>query len=278
VLTMKGMVLLWQGLVSIDLLVGAMCGIRPYETCKGTTDAAHQENLQDIESGLSSGDIGPALKRSAERLRSIARRKERRPVVGIAGDVFTRLNPVANHNLFLKLEELGCEVRPPSFFVHDVDFDLGREIRSKIVGRKYGASAVMALLYLRKELEKKKVRRSLEGAGPNYKDPTFNDIVRFSSPYIGLANNQLLLLNIAKMVEFVDQGADGVINAICFNCMLGTVSAAIASKIRKDYGHIPIPTFVYTGSELAAEKTNLEAFVYQVRQYASRKKRRSQFR
>jgi predicted nucleotide-binding protein (sugar kinase/HSP70/actin superfamily) len=119
-----------------------------------------------------------------------------------------------------------------------------------------------------------KVRRSLEGAGPAYKDPTFNDIVRFSSPYIGLANNQLLLLNIAKMVEFIDQGADGVINAICFNCMLGTVSAAIASKIRKDYDHVPIPTFVYAGSELTAEKTNLEAFVHQVRQYARRKKRR----
>ena len=274
VLTMKGMVLLWQGLVSIDLLVGAMCGIRPYEIRKGSTDAAHQENLRDIESGLAAGDIGPALKRSAERLRSIARRRERRPVVGIAGDVFTRLNPVANHNLFLRLEELGCEVRPPSFFVHDVDFDLGREIRSKLVGRKYGASAVIALMYLRKELEKKKVRRSLEGAGLNYKDPTFNDIVRFSSPYIGLANNQLVLLNIAKMVEFVDQGADGVINAICFNCMLGTVSAAIASKIRKDYDHIPIPTFVYAGSELAGEKTNLEAFVYQVHQFARRKKRR----
>ena len=275
VLTMKGMVLLWQGLVAIDLLVGASCGLRPYEINKGATDAAHQANLADIEAGLAGGDIGPALKRSAERLKSIARRKERRPVVGIAGDVFTRLNPVANHNLFLKLEELGCEVRPPSFFVHDVDFDLGKEIRKKLVGRKYGASAVIALLYLRKELEKMKVRRSLEGARPIYRDPTFNDIVRFSSPYIGLANNQLLLLNIAKIVEFVDQGADGVINAICFNCMLGTISAAIASKIRKDYDHVPIPTFVYTGSELTAEKTNLEAFVHQVRQYASRKKRRS---
>ncbi len=274
VLTMKGMVLLWQGLVAIDLLMSASCGIRPYETDKGATDAAHRANLKDIEAGLSGGDIGPALKRSAERLKSVGRRKERRPVVGVAGDVFTRLNPLANHNLFLKLEELGCEVRPSSFFVHDVDFDLGKEIREKIVGRRYGASAVAALLYLRKELEKMKVRRVLEGAGPVYKDPTFSDIVRFSSPYIGLANNQLLLLNIAQIVEFVDRGADGVINAICFNCMLGTVSAAIASKIRKDYDQVPIPTFTYTGSELASEETNLEAFVHQVKQYAKRKKRR----
>jgi predicted CoA-substrate-specific enzyme activase len=273
VLTMKGMKLLWQGLVAIDLLVRASCSIRPYEIRKGVTDRIHLESLADIESGLSSGGLGPALKRCAERLKSVEVRRVRRPVVGIAGDVYTRINPVANHDLFLKLEELGCEVRPSSFFVDDVDFDLARSIRKKIVGRKYGTSTVMALLYLRKELEKVKIRKSLERAGPIARDPTFNEVVRFVTPYFGLENNQTLLLNIAKMVEFVEEGVDGVINAICFNCMLGTVSAAIAAKIRKDYDEIPIPTFIYAGSERGAERTRLEAFAYQVRQYAKRKKR-----
>jgi hypothetical protein len=75
------------------------------------------------------------------------------------------------------------------------------------------------------------------------------------------------------MVEFARQGADGVINAICFNCMLGAVAAAISASVRSDFDNIPIPTFIYTGSELAAERTRLEAFVYQVRQYSKRKKR-----
>jgi predicted CoA-substrate-specific enzyme activase len=273
VLTMKGMKLLWQGLVAIDLLVRASCAIRPYEVRKGVTDRIHVESLADIEAGLAAGGIGPALKRCAERLKSVEVRHERRPVVGIAGDVYTRINPVANHDLFLKLEELGCEVRPSSFFVDDVDFDLARSIRKKIVGRKYGTSTVMALLYLRKELEKVKIRKSFGRAMLLPKDPTFNEVVRFVSPYFGLENNQTLLLNIAKMVEFVEDGLDGVINAICFNCMLGTVSAAIAARIRKDYDEIPIPTFIYADSELGAERTRLEAFVYQVRQYAKRKKR-----
>jgi predicted CoA-substrate-specific enzyme activase len=273
VLTMRGMKLLWQGLVAIDLLVRASCAIRPYEVRKGVTDRIHLENLADIESGLAAGGIGPALKSCAERLKSVEVRREQRPVVGIAGDVYTRINPVANHDLFLKLEELGCEVRPSSFFVDDVDFDLARSIRKKIVGRKYGTSTVMALLYLRKELEKVKIRKSLERAMPLPKDPTFGEVVRFVSPYFGLENNQTLLLNVAKMVEFVEEGADGVINAICFNCMLGTISAAIATRIRKDYDEIPIPTFIYAGAELGAERTRLEAFVYQVRQHAKRKKR-----
>ena len=193
----------------------------------------------------------------------------------VAGDIYTRINPVANHGLFLKLEELGCEVRPPSFFIDEVDFDLGRSLRKKLVGRQYGLSSVMALLYLRKELEKARVRRRLGKVVPPGKARTYNDIVRFAAPYVGVDSNQFLVLNVAKMVEFAERGADGVINAICFNCMLGTASAAIACRIRKDFGQIPIPTFVYTGSETAAEKTRLEAFVYQVHQFAQRKRSRA---
>jgi predicted nucleotide-binding protein (sugar kinase/HSP70/actin superfamily) len=83
-----------------------------------------------------------------------------------------------------------------------------------------------------------------------------------------------LLLNIAKMVDFVKQGADGVINVICFNCMLGTISGALVQKIRKDFRNIPIPTLIYTGTESAAEQTRLEAFVYQVQQFAKKRSRR----
>ncbi len=272
-LGMKGLKLLWQGVVSIDLLVRTSCAVRPYELRKGATDRVHKENLEDIEAGLAAGDVGPALKRCTERLKSVPVRKEKRPVVGIAGDIYTRNNPVANHGLFLRLEELGCEVRPSSFFVDDVDFGLGRDLRRKMSTRRYGKSSIVGLLYLRKELERLKVRKSLERAVPIHKDPTFKDIIRFSSPYIGLENNQVLLLNLAKMVEFAEHGADGIINAICFNCMLGTVSAAIAGRIRKNYDNIPIPTFIYAGSELSTEKTKLEAFVYQVKKNAGRRGR-----
>ena len=273
IMTLKGMKFLWQGLVAIDLLVQGSCGLRPYETKKGATDEAHAANIRDVEAALAAGDISPALKRCAGRLKAISTKRERRPVVGIAGDIFTRINPVANHDLFLKLEELGCEVRPPSFFIDEVDFDVGKNLRKKIVGRKYGSSSILAILYLRKELEKAKVRRHLEKAIPLAKDPTYADVVKYTIPYVGTDGNRFLFLNIAKMVDFARRGVDGVINAVCFNCMIGAVSAAISASVRNDFSHIPIPTFIYTGSELASERTRLEAFVYQVRQYAKRKKK-----
>jgi len=272
ILTFKGMTFLYEGLVAIDLLVRASCALRPYEIEKGATDKAHAANIRDVEAALAAGALGPALERCADRLGSIAVRRERRPVVGIVGDVFTRVNPVANHDLFLKLEELGCEIWPPSFFIDEVDFNLGKGLRTKLVGRKYGTSSVLALMYLRKELEKAKVRRRLGKTPPLAKDPAYRDIVKYTAPYVGTDGNRFLFLNIAKMVDFARRGADGIINAVCFNCMIGAASAVISAGVRSDYSRIPIPTFVYTASELASERTRLEAFVHQVRQYANRKK------
>ena len=260
--------------MAIDLLVQALCSLRPYEVRKGATDEAHAANIKDVEAGLAARDLGPALGRCAERLRSIAVKRERRPVVGVAGDLFTRINPAANHDLFLKLEALGCEVMPPSFFIDEVDFNLGKGLRTQLVGRKYGQSSVLALLYLRKELEKAKVRRRLGRAVPFAKDPAYADIVKSTTPYLGIDANRFLFLNMAKIVDFARRGADGVINAVCFNCMIGAASAVLAASVRNDYANIPIPTFIYAGSELASERTRLEAFVYQVRQYAERKKSR----
>ena len=103
-------------------------------------------------------------------------------MVGVTGDVYTRVNPVANHDLFHKVEELGCEVRPSSFFVDEVDYDLGHGLRKRLVGRQYGASSVLALLYLRKEVEKIRVRKGLALDVPVGPDPKFADVVRFAAP------------------------------------------------------------------------------------------------
>jgi hypothetical protein len=88
---------------------------------------------------------------------------------------------------------------------------------------------------------------------------------------MGRDNNQTLLLNIAKMVDFARRGADGIVNAICFNCMLGTVAEALAVQVRRDHQNIPLPTLIYGTTELFSEKSKLEAFVYQVHQFAKKK-------
>ena len=265
---MRGLTLLWRGLVAIDFLIKAACERRPYEIRKGSTDLIHQENLRDIEKALAGDSFGPVLQRCVGRLKSIAVCREPRPIVGIAGDLYTRQHPVANHGLYRKLEALGCEVWPASFMVDEVDFSLKRAFEAAISEGRLPEVAGAGLLILRKELERWKVKRNFGKTLPSRQEPSPADILEFASPYLGRDNNELVLLNIAKMVDFAKRGADGIINAICFNCMLGTVAEGLTAQIRRDCGNIPLPTFIYGSSELPPEKSKLEAFVYQVHQFA----------
>jgi predicted nucleotide-binding protein (sugar kinase/HSP70/actin superfamily) len=95
---------------------------------------------------------------------------------------------------------------------------------------------------------------------------------RLAAPYMPNEAHELLFLNTVKIVDFARRGADGIINAICFNCMVGNASAAVIEKIRRDYQDIPIITAVYSGGEDPSRRMVLEAFVSQVNAYHRKRK------
>jgi predicted nucleotide-binding protein (sugar kinase/HSP70/actin superfamily) len=148
---------------------------------------------------------------------------------------------------------------------------LKRSFDASVAKWRLHEAGAIGLLILRKEVERWKVKKNLREVLPGLSEPSSKDILEFVSPYIGWDNDQTLLLNIAKMVDFARRGADGVVNAICFNCMLGTVAEALAAQVRRDYKNIPLPTLIYGTTELPSEKSKLEAFVYQVHQFAKKK-------
>ncbi len=267
----SGIKLLWQGLVAIDLLVKAACELRPYEVHKDQTDKIHQQNLVAIEKGLANGSFHAAWTECVERINDILIRKERRPIIGIAGDVYTRQHPIANHGLFHKLEKMGCEVWPPPLFVDEIDFGMRKSISDNFKTKKYRDLVAAGLLSLRKDFETWKIKKKLRGAMDRFSEPAYKTVLESASPYVGPENNRILLLNIAKMVDFARRGADGVVNVICLNCMLGTVSEAISAQIKRDYNRIPIPTLVFSGTDSPSENTKLEAFVYQVQRFAQKR-------
>ena len=85
-----------------------------------------------------------------------------------------------------------------------------------------------------------------------------------------------MILNVAKMVDFAQNGAHGVINAISFHCMLGTVAASLTEAIRRDNGMVPITTILYTGKPSPDIDTRLEAFAHQVKEFAGRRRERGE--
>ena len=259
---------IYMGLLATELLVKAMCGIRPYETEKGRTDAVHQRNLERIEAAVADGDVLKALDEALRELAAIpVERTCRRPLVGIAGDVYTKANPAANSDLYRWLEEQGLEVWPSPFQVDMLDFGLSRRLLQSASALDLPELLLSSSLMLKKVIDAWRVQNVVGGRIPRAEEPGYLELRRLAGPYMPNEQHVLLFLNIAKIVDFARNGADGIINAMCFNCMVGTASAAVIERVRADYHDIPIVTAVYAGGDDPSRRMVLDAFVSQVKAY-----------
>jgi predicted nucleotide-binding protein (sugar kinase/HSP70/actin superfamily) len=267
VLGMGGLLQMWRGLVVIDLLHKWQCQTRPYEARPGSTDAVHAENVRDVTESLALDDLDGFVDRALRRIAGVATdRSVPRPLVGVAGDIYTRINAAGNMGLFRTLEELGCEVWPASFLVEIVDFGLTNDLIRRLKEGTYPQALGALALVLRRDLAGWRARRRLAPHVRHAAEPSHSDIVDLTAPYVGSRAIQQLLLDVGKMVDFASHGVDGVAQAICLNCMIGTAAAALLGRIRRDYG-VPMVSLVYGSTEGPAQRTKLEAFVHQVREH-----------
>lgn len=255
----------YLGLMSIELLVKGLCQVRPYEREKGTTDEVHAGNLVAIEDAIAGGNILEALDLALARLWMIPTRGVgTRPVVGMSGDVYTKSNAAANTDLVRWLEERGLEVWPSPFQIDIVDFGISRNLSQSVASLDLGGLLLHGSLAADRAIQQWRVLRVAGGRVTRSSEPDYAEMKKLAGPYMPNEAQELLFINVAKLVDFASNGADGIINAICFNCMIGNASAAIAEKIRRDFDDIPIITAVYSGGEDPSRKMVLEAFVSQV--------------
>ncbi len=260
------------GLYAIDRLYKWKVENEPYEQTPGELQRVHQENLKRIEDGLAGGRFWASLKESVRAFQAVKLRDHngQRPRIGIVGDVYTRINEHANNHLYDRLDELGFEVWTSCSLV-DVAFlgmeQLHRELlrQSRSVSGNGARALIPALFWLRSLVDRyfpDSIRTPQERQFPQ----VYNAASRHTSFWIDKA----LSLNLSRIEEFEQAGASGVINTMCHNCMLGTVTAALTPSIRQQMPDLSMCTLVYEGLQSTHNINRLEAFAHQVH---SRKKR-----
>jgi predicted nucleotide-binding protein (sugar kinase/HSP70/actin superfamily) len=191
-----------------------------------------------------------------------------RPVVGVTGDIYTRINPTGNADLFRRLEQMGCEVWPSPFFAELADLSATRQVRRSVErGRLKTAAWEELSLRLTQRARQKLLSGLPADVSALVVEPSANELIQLAQPYVGPRTNFLILLGAAKMVDFLRRGASGVINAVGINCIVGTATASVIPAIRGDFGQAPIITLTYGNSEAPAQRLRLETFVHQVQTF-----------
>ncbi len=265
---------LGRGLLACDQLVKLKRQIRPYAVDKRKVDRLFQDIFPMLADKLAQDQLGDALRPLGRALDTLEMNQESaRPVVGVAGDAYTRIHPFGNANMFDRLEELGLEVWPAPFLVDTVEFGWRRSLSEGLDDGRFKDAGMAAMYYLKKELEELRVRFLLGDRVVRHKEPKYKEVLEMAAPYVDQGGNEVVLLNVAKMVHFARNRASGIINAISFHCMLGTVSAAMTERIRHDHKMIPITTIMFTGKPSAEIDARLEAFAHQVKDFHERRVR-----
>jgi len=111
--------------------------------------------------------------------------------------------------------------------------------------------------------------KPFEGFLETLREPATKEIIKNASPYLHDSFEGEAILSMGKSVDFVKKGASGIISAMPFGCMPGTIVSALLKGLKQDRG-IPCLSVAYDGVEATCSDIQLEAFMHQAIEYKDR--------
>jgi predicted nucleotide-binding protein (sugar kinase/HSP70/actin superfamily) len=275
----------WIGLVAGDLAQKFLLKTRPYERIAGDADEVFEYSIGALSRALAEPGRKPRqrLARLAEgveqmrdRFRDVpARYVKERPLIGLVGEIFCRLNTFSNDDVARRIERHGgeCWMSDVAEWVWYTNWSQEETIRQE--------QGLFNLDYLRLKLKMhvqqryehallKPVTTDLVG----YEEPhDIREVLDASRPYLppeGCLGE--MVLSVGKAIYLHGKGADGIIDISPFTCMNGIVSEAVYPAVSGAHNDLPIRVCYFDGVNTNIDR-DLEIFLDLARAYQKRKKR-----
>jgi predicted CoA-substrate-specific enzyme activase len=265
----------WKGFVVADYLHKIHRETRPYELNKGDSDILYQDSLSRLERCIENGSSGlhKTLVGIASDFMAIkVDKSQRKPVVSLVGEIFMRDNAACNGNISNRLEDLGVEVIVAPFsewisystyrFTRDSRWKNDKKgiLKSKI--QRIGQDAIAASLL-----------RGIEKFTDHEKDVSLHDMLNLCNKYVNEFYDGDPPVAIGTSMALTKRGVSGIAAILPFTCMPGTLVAAVSDTFRKDHNNIPFINVAYDGQDSVSLDTRLQAFVFQVKEFAMARER-----
>jgi len=272
----------WRGVVAADILRKLLLQTRPYETQPGATDRAYRESVDDLcqtleqscsDTACQMRSVKASLLRARDRFYAVPARSDcSRPLIGIVGEIFCRLNTFSNRDLVRRLEAQGAEC-----WMSDIAEWIGytnmEELRNlRLAGRAYSWDMLKSKLRSRIQHGDEHSLRSLFVKDfTGYEEPSVEDVLKLAHPYLPFPGAEgEMVMNMGRSVYLARRGADGIVDMSPFTCMNGVVSEAIYPKLSRDYGGIPIRNFYFDGQQSDLDR-DIAIYLELARSYRERK-------
>jgi len=255
----------WRGVVAYELLQKCLHETRPYEAEPGSADRLYNRYMDVLYDALAArnGKLEAVLARMGREFRELPRvNGKRKPLIGIIGEIYVRSNKFSNEDLIRKVEALGGEawLAPVEEWIYYVNL-----MGLRKAWRKKDRAALLDGLIKRFVQTRIEHKFSKEFRFLNtVHEPTTFQIMEKAGPYLHSSFEGETILSIGKAVDLAQRGAAGLINAMPFGCMPGTIVTALLRGVSRDYG-VPAISIPYDGTESPAIMLQIEAFMDQAK-------------
>jgi predicted nucleotide-binding protein (sugar kinase/HSP70/actin superfamily) len=276
---------MWRGLVASDILRKLLLKTRPYETQPGAADEAFEASVDLVEKvvedpDLSSRDRMAAHIETLEKVRDLfrnvpARYTKDRPLIGVVGEIFCRLNTFSNYDAVRKIEDHGGEawLSDVCEWVWYTNWNQVENLRRE--GRRLSLGMLGAKIKnLVQTRDEHRLLELFEEDFAGYEEPhdLEGEVLRPAWPYLP-ADGALgeMVLSVGKTIYLHRKGADGIIDISPFSCMNGIVSEAVYHSVSRDHDEIPIRNFYFDATSSNMQR-DLDIFMELAAGYRHRKK------
>ncbi len=233
----------WRALCLGDMLYKLRCRTVPYHPKPRAAEALIDQAVEDIEYRISRGRDWKDTVRSLvlELSNSLDHAMPRKPLVGIVGEIFVRLNTFSNQRVVKAVEEAGGEawLSPMSEWIH---------YTLEMVSRK--GSRLRAWLRSLKQTYLHHLEQEISSLFSPLLDercePAIERVIQQGEPFIPVNFEGEAILTVGRARLFAEQGADLVVNCSPFSCMPGRITSHIF-QTHPDYVGVPVINLFFDG-------------------------------
>ena len=245
-----------------DLLmcIGNQC--TPYEKVKGETAALVKKWRNKCADMLANqkikyNEVKQAMKNIVKEFSQIPRISEKKPKVGIVGEIFVKFSPLGNNDLEDFLDSQGAEVRMGGlmdFLLYCVyNSIIDKELYGTGKVKAFGAKLMYKFLVSRQQDMIDIIKQNSDFESPSLFEHTRKLTKGFIGMGVKMGEGWLLT---AEIIELIESGVKNVICAQPFGCLPNhIVGKGMAKRIKEAYPDVNIVAIDY---DAGASRVNQE--------------------
>jgi predicted CoA-substrate-specific enzyme activase len=233
----------WRALCLGDMLLKLRCRAVPYHPQPHTVTELISQAAGEIGLKISQGKDWKHIVRSLvlELSYSMDHNLPARPLVGIVGEIFVRLNTFSNQHVIDAVENAGGEawVSPMSEWIHYVQEMLSRKqrgLKGWMLSFKRGY-----IHHLEEE-----INSLFSPLLDDRAEPPVRNVLERGERFVPMEFEGEAILTIGRAKLFAEQGADLVVNCSPFSCMPGRITSHLF-QMHPGYVGVPVVNLFYDG-------------------------------